>query len=156
MVLAKSYIGHTILDIDYEQFVQLSVFDNIAFIDLILKNDADTNRLFHVTECVLPSIINEPDKKEVNKINPVSGKRIKQKQKFFETFELPADFSDELKSLKPKAEQTFITIRDEKLDKKLLSKFQKSDREFLQTFDISQSDIDEKQLARTSRNSCPK
>ena len=148
VVLGKGYIGHTILDIDYEQFVQFSVFDNIAFIDLILKNDADINHLFHVTDCVLPSIINELDKKEDDKINPAIGKRIKQKQQnFSENYELPTDFSDELKNLKPKAEQSFITIRDEKLDKKLLSKFQKSDREFLQKFDFSQSDIDEKQLA---------
>ena len=146
VVLAKSYIGHTILDIDYEQFVQFSVFDNTAFIDLILKNGANINHLFHVTDCVLPSVINEPAKKEVDKINPASGKRIKQKQQnFSENYELPTDFSDELKNLKPKAEQTFITIRDEKLDK-LSSKFPKSDREFLQTFDFSQSDIDE-QLA---------
>ena len=145
VVLAKGYIGHTILDIDYEQF---SVFDNTAFIDLILKNGADINHLFHVTDCVLPSVINEPVKKEVDKINPASGKRIKQKQQnFSENYELPTDFSDELKNLKPKAEGTFITIGDEKLDKKLLSKFPKSDREFLQKFDFSQSDIDEKQLA---------
>ena len=67
VVLAKGYIGHTILDIDYEQFVQFSVFDNIAFIDLILKNDADINHLFHVTDCVLPSIINELNKTKTTK-----------------------------------------------------------------------------------------
>ena len=57
VVLAKRYIVHTIRDIDYEQFVQVSNFDSITFIDLNLKNDADImNHLFYVTDCVLPSI----------------------------------------------------------------------------------------------------
>ena len=37
LVLTKAYIGYTILNIDYEQFVQFSVIDNVAFVDLILK-----------------------------------------------------------------------------------------------------------------------
>ena len=106
----------------------------------------------HVTDCVLPLIFNEPPaKKEADKNNPTSDKPTK-KSVFSENYELPTDFSDELKHLKPKAEQAFLTIRVEKLDKKLVSKFQKSYRDFLQKFGFSQSDIDENQLTKLLEN----
>ena len=72
--IAKIYIGHTILDIAYKQFVLFSLCNNIAYIDLILKIDADISHLSDIRDCVLS-----------------------------ENYELQTYFSEELKNLKPKA-----------------------------------------------------
>ena len=71
-------------------------------------------------------------------------KKIQEKE-FADHHELETDFSQDLKDLKPKA-TIEVEIRPQQIPLEKLELFSKSDREFLNKIDFSQSDVIEAQL----------
>ena len=147
VTIDKGSIGYT-LEKSCQKTQKYTLIDNVAFLDVLKETETDFNHIFHVTEKVENPIqtLEKPklDKTDIRQNLKKAQKKVQEKE-FADHHELETDFSQDLKDLKPKA-TIKSEIRPQQIPPEKLEMFIKSDREFLNKFDFSQSDINDAQL----------
>ena len=144
----RGQIGHTIEDIELKHEPKFSVFDSIAFVNHLMNNDTNWDKIFHVIEKQSSQVISKHECIETTKSNEKLKETEKGKcqQHFINQYELERDFSNDLKDLKLQFENTEENLRPIDLPKDQFKGFSNEDQNFLKMFDFSKTDISNKKL----------